>query len=378
MDRNEVLIVGGGIAGLTAAIHLAHSGIAVTVVEKHSYPRHKVCGEYISNEVLPYLESLDIDVASLGASQINQTEISTIDGKTISSTLPLGGFGISRFTFDHHLYQKALACGCRFVFETVTGIAFADEKFTVTLSDTSQIYTGVVLGAFGKRSNIDQKMNRRFFEQKSAWLAVKAHYKGNFPSNVVALHNFNGGYCGVSKVEKDTTNICYLANYNTFKRYRNISDYQHEVVCKNANLKKIFSESTLLLDKPLTISQVSFRPKLPVENHVLMIGDSAGLIHPLCGNGMAMAIHSAKVASEMVINFLDLKTSRSTLEAGYTIEWNRQFNRRMHAGRVLAKLLQTKSVSAIMMRALIAFPMILPQIIKRTHGKPITAQYDND
>ena len=70
----------------------------------------------------------------------------------------------------------------------------------------------IVLGAFGKRSTIDQKMQRKFIKQKSPWLAVKGHYKGNFPNDVVGLHNFKGGYCGVSKVENDLVNICYLGN----------------------------------------------------------------------------------------------------------------------------------------------------------------------
>ena len=230
----------------------------------------------------------------------------------------------------------------------------------------------IVLGAFGKRSNVDQKLNRSFIQKKSPWLAVKAHYSGNFPDDLVGLHNFKGGYCGVSKVENDKINICYLADYETFKRYKNIEEYQKAVVFKNPNLKLLFENCTMLFDKPLTISQICFEKKKAIENHILMIGDTAGLIHPLCGNGMAMAIHSAKIVSELVELFFNKEIkSRADLEKKYKQEWKFNFEKRIRAGRFLARLLQHQKVSEFLLQIVIKFPLLLPKIIKRTHGKPI-------
>ncbi|MDP3681396.1 MAG: NAD(P)/FAD-dependent oxidoreductase [Flavobacterium sp.] len=373
MKNKEVLIIGGGLAGLTAAIHLSKIGLQVTVIEKNEFPKHKVCGEYISNEVLPYLNWLNLNIANLNPTNITQLEFSTASGKTIKSVLPLGGFGISRFALDEYLYKKALENGCKILQDNVENIEFEDNRFIVTTAKKTILKSEIVIGAFGKRSNIDQKLNRDFIQKKSYWLAVKAHYSGDFPNNRVGLHNFKGGYCGVSKVEKDIINICYLADYETFKRFKNIEEYQKSVVSENPHLKVIFEKSKLLFEKPLTISQISFDKKQAVENHILMIGDTAGLIHPLCGNGMAMAIHSAKIVSELVEKYYtnEIK-SRNELEEKYIQEWNFNFNKRLKIGRLLLNLLQKQKLSAVLMRILIIFPFLLSKIIKHTHGTPIT------
>jgi flavin-dependent dehydrogenase len=226
METNpDVLIIGGGLAGLSAGIHLSKKGISVTLIEKSSYPKHKVCGEYISNEIVPYLNWLGIDVSKLNPVSINKFEFSSITGTPVTANLPLGGFGVSRYALDDFLYKKAIANGCKVIHETVTGVTYSGDAFTVTAGDST--YTAkVVLGAHGKRSAIDQQLSRSFIGTKSPWLAVKAHYSGNFPDDVVALHNFPGGYCGASKVENNAINICYLADYNTFKKYKNIEEYQ--------------------------------------------------------------------------------------------------------------------------------------------------------
>ncbi|MFV5699022.1 NAD(P)/FAD-dependent oxidoreductase [Flavobacterium sp. ZT3R17] len=372
MKNKEVLIIGGGLAGLTAAIHLSKIGFQVIIVEKNEFPKHKVCGEYISNEVLPYLNWLDLKIANLYPTTITKLEFSTVNGKTIKSTLPLGGFGISRYTLDEYLYNKAIANGCKIIQDLVEGIAFEDDTFTVTTSNKIILKAKIVIGAFGKRSIIDQKLNRNFIQKKSPWLAVKGHYSGDFPNDLVGLHNFKGGYCGVSKVENGAINICYLADYETFNKFKNVEEYQNKVVSQNPHLKTIFEKSNLLFEKPLTISQISFEKKQAVENHILMIGDTAGLIHPLCGNGMAMAIHSAKIVSELVEKYCnDEINSRSELEKKYSKEWRSNFSQRLKIGRFLSNLLQKQKLSRVLMRILIAFPFLLPKIIKKTHGKPI-------
>lgn len=369
--NSDVIIIGGGLAGLTGAIHLSKKGLNVTLIEKSEYPRHKVCGEYISNEILPYLLWLDIDVLQFSPEKISTFEFTTQNGKIARTKLPLGGFGISRYMLDNILYQKALSNGCVILKETVTDISFDNDEFSVTIPN--QILSAkLVLGAFGKRSNIDQFMSRDFITKKSPWLAVKAHYSGKISNDIVALHNFNGGYCGVSKVENNIINICYLADYATFKKYKNIEEYQKNVLYKNEYLKSVFKNSNLLFDKPLTISQISFDKKQPVENHILMIGDSAGLIHPMCGNGMAMAIHSAKIASEIILDYHSGKIeSRNLLEKSYAKQWKKNFGKRLLMGRLLARILTNKTITNGFVAIVARLPLVLSQIIKQTHGKPI-------
>ncbi|WP_220101243.1 NAD(P)/FAD-dependent oxidoreductase [Chitinophaga oryzae] len=130
--EHHIIIIGGGLAGLTSAIHLARAGLPVSLVEKNTYPRHKVCGEYISNEVLPYLQWLGADPAVLAPADISRLLLSAANGKTISATLPLGGFGVSRYTLDHFLLNKALAAGVRLITDTVTDVEYhGDNSYIV-------------------------------------------------------------------------------------------------------------------------------------------------------------------------------------------------------------------------------------------------------
>ena len=93
MKKNyPVIIVGGGLAGLANAIHLAQSRIEVLLIEKQDYPYHKVCGEYISNEVLPYLQYLGVDIPALHPAKLTEFSLTHLSGRTLRCNLPLGGF----------------------------------------------------------------------------------------------------------------------------------------------------------------------------------------------------------------------------------------------------------------------------------------------
>lgn len=370
--ETEILIIGGGLAGLTAALHLQKYNFNITLIEKNSYPHHKVCGEYISNEVLPYLDWLGISFTGLQPPSITDLQFTALSGHSITTKLPLGGFGISRYAMDFFLYQELLKRDVKVIYDTVSDVNFKNDKFYVETTSGKQFVACQVIGAFGKRSSVDVKLDRNFIRRKSPYLAVKAHYHGVFQSNLVALHNFRGGYCGVSCVEKEKLNICYLADYESFKKHKNILTYQEDVLYKNKFLKNILENSEMIFEAPLTISQISFEAKEPVLNHILMIGDTAGLIHPLCGNGMAMAIHSAKIASELIVGFFQDKTySRAALENNYTALWKHTFKSRLRTGRILSSVLKNNSIQHVALNTVIKVPHLFSKIIKMTHGKPI-------
>ena len=368
----DIIVIGGGLAGLCNAIHLSKLGKKVLLIEKNEYPKHKVCGEYISNEVLPYLDFLEVNPFDFGAVRINKFQLSTTKSNIISAKLPLGGFGISRYTLDLVLSEKAKENGVMILQDTVLDVTFLKDFFQVETKQNSIFTSKIAIGAFGKRSLLDVKMGRNFIQKKSPYLGVKIHVKGNFKEDLVALHNFKGGYCGVSKVENNAINLCYITNYATFKQYKNIEDFQEQVVFKNNYLKEIFHSSEALFEKPLSISQISFETKKPVENHILMCGDSAGMIHPLCGNGMSMAIQSAQLASKLILNYFNGEIeTRKELEKQYIRQWNRKFSLRLKAGHFIAMLFRKDTIASILLQILKKLPFLLPIIIKQTHGKPM-------
>src|SRR3954462_13201220 len=107
----DVAIIGGGLAGLSLAIQCAGAGYVVILFEKEDYPFHKVCGEYISNESLPFMQRLGVPLQQYHLPQINTLRLTDVSGRLYQFPLHLGGFGISRYTLDHLLYQTALEKG---------------------------------------------------------------------------------------------------------------------------------------------------------------------------------------------------------------------------------------------------------------------------
>ena len=373
MKMYDVIVVGGGLAGLTAALHLKKEGFTILLIEKHNYPNHKVCGEYVSNEVKPYFSHLGIAIDELDAVDINTLQMSTKSGKSIKTKLPYGGFGISRYTLDNHLYTTASTLGVDFVFDTVNAISYNTDRFSISTSTKKVYHAKTTIGAFGKRSNLDKKLERKFIQQKSPWLGVKCHYEyKNFPSNLVSLHNFPGGYGGLSKIENGNINFCYLTSYKSFKKYNSIEAFNESQVSKNPFLQQFLNNATPVYSKPLSIAQISFEKKETVTNHMLLCGDCAGLIHPLCGNGMAMAIHSAKIASECIIHYLKNPTSgRTKMEQTYNARWKKEFNSRLQMGRLIQRVLLNNTASEITLHSIAKSEKILQTMIKRTHGNPI-------
>lgn len=371
MKKKDVAIIGGGLAGLTAAIHLATYDLDVCLFEKDSFPHHKVCGEYLSREILDYMNFIGISLESLQPAEIDYLEYSTASGKSVRSLLPLGGLGVSRYNLDDLFFRRAKELGVEVFQQTVSSVAFESNHFTVETQEGEKLTASFVLGAFGKRSNIDKSLKRRFIARRSGWLAVKAHYrKDDYPGNTVSLHNFNGGYCGLSKTETNAVNVCYLATFKSFKTLKDPLRFRKEVLYKNPHLEKFFEEAEPLFEKDLSIAQVSFDKKSLVKDHILMLGDAAGLIHPLCGNGMAIAIHSAGIASEILLRyFTNMELNRQEVEEIYKKQWTKQFRARLQAGRILQKILLNPGLAEFSQNVIRTFPAVLPRIISQTHGR---------
>ena len=139
-------------------------------------------------------------------------------------------------------------------------------------------------------------------------------------------------------------------------------------------MKEIFDNAEFLLDKPEVINEISFEKKAPLHGHILMSGDTAGMIAPLCGNGMTMAIHSARILSEIIIRNYKRDTfntqKRQAIENEYTAAWDKQFAARLWTGRQLQKLFGNNTTTALTLGLLNALPPLTKYLISKTHGKP--------
>lgn len=365
----SVVVIGGGLSGLIAAITLVRKGIACTLFERHEYPFHRVCGEYVSNETTGFLKRENLYPEEFNPPRINRFQLSTRSGNNRIVTLDPGGFGISRYTLDHHLFQIARREGVdvRTGME-VTGISRDKERFTIK-EGTQSTFADIVIGAHGKRSRLDISMDRTFIRRRSPFVGVKYHIRTDHPSDLISLHTFPGGYCGISQVEDGVYNLCYLVQRDFLRNAGSIPQLEKDFLCRNPLLKRIFESAEFLFQKPETINEISFETKAPVEGGILMAGDAAGMIAPLCGNGMAMAIHSGWMASCWAEKFIQGNMTRQEMENGYASQWHSTFARRLWLGRRLQRAFESPWLSASLVNMVMQSNFLTRIVIKQSHGK---------
>lgn len=354
--RADVLIVGGGMSGLVASTLLARRGWSVILYERKHYPFHRVCGEYISNETVPFLRANGLFPDEFRPETISRLQLTSVNGRSAEINLDLGGFGISRYAFDEFLFRTAVEAGVKVIHENVEDINIKSAR--------------VVICAHGKRSKLDYALDREFIHRRSPYVGVKYHIRIDHRPGLIALHNFKDGYCGISNVENGVTNLCYLTHRKNMREHGNIRKMEEEVLFRNPFLKSIFERAEFLFEKPEVINEISFDSKSPVENHILMIGDAAGMITPLCGNGMAMAIHAAKIASGCVNDFLSKKIDRSEMEASYKKQWTEEFARRLWTGRQVQRLFGSETASNLAVNIVRNVRPVANVLVRSTHGNP--------
>src|SRR5579863_6415522 len=371
----DVIIAGGGLAGLALSIQLVRSGYSVVLLEKETYPYHKVCGEYVSLESWNFLEELGLPLSDWNLPVIHQLLVSSPDGNSIMHELPLGGFGISRYKLDAAMAAIARSEGVALLESVkVTDIRFERSMFTVHTSD-GVLRSKIACGTYGKRSNLDVKWQRAFTRKRSDrlnnYVGVKYHVRADIPADRISLHNFRDGYCGISRIEDGKCCLCYITTARNLRECGNsIPEMERMILRQNPFLEKIFSSADFLFPQPVTISKISYEQRTRVEDHVLFIGDAAGMIPPLAGNGMSMALHGSKLAHRSIDAFLKGQIARHELEQEYTDQWDRQFGRRLWVGRRLQAWFGSERRTNLLIYSLKPFPRLVSFLIRQTHGEP--------
>jgi len=375
----DAVIIGGGLAGLALSIQLARSGFKVLLFEKETYPFHKVCGEYVSKEAWSFLEQLGVPLSGMQLPLIETLLLTAPNGKAFETKLPLGGFGISRYTLDYALYTVAKREGV-VIHESskVEEVEMQKGQYYVQAVNTSgrfDVSARLCLGTFGKRSNLDVKWKRAFVASKDKqlnnYIAVKYHISGYAQPGKISLHNFEDGYCGISEVEGGTYCLCYLTTAANLKRAGGqLPRLEKEILSKNPALAIIFQQAIRKPDFPVTIAQISFSSKTIVENEVLMVGDAAGMITPLCGNGMSMALHGSKILASLATDYLKGRLDFQQLVKQYEQQWQAAFASRMKTGRLLQRYFGRPVLSNFFVMLLRLLPFLAAPLIRKTHGRP--------
>lgn len=373
--RYDIGIVGGGLAGLALSIEEAKKGRSVVLFEKKSFPYHKVCGEYISNESWNYILSLGVDLVNLDLPKINQIKISTVERSELNHELQMGGFGISRYLLDYELSKIAKKHGVELLENCrVINISQQQGVHSIQTESKKNYEATIAVGAYGKRSKLDKKLNRDFslktLKASQNYVGIKYHVKADLPENLISLHIFKDGYCGISKVEQNKYCLCYLTLASNLQDSGSIALMEQTILSQNPYLKEHLTYERLY-DSPLVISQINFNHKNIVEDDIFMLGDAAGLIVPLCGNGMSMALRSAHEFSKMLDAFFSNKLSKKELKTKYSNWWQNEFRTRLYLGRKLQKLFYYPKLVNPTIKLLSKMPWLTNKIIAFTHGKNI-------
>jgi flavin-dependent dehydrogenase len=339
----DVAIVGAGPAGATLAALLARRGAEVALIDRDVFPRDKICGEFLSYDAFPILDLLGA-LTSIERAGCPPIEACRITGSRRSRTFrfPHPARGVSRRLFDELLVRTAGASGAG-VREgwTVTSLDPPSRRLTIERGGTTQpLRARLIVGAWGRWGRFDARLGRSFTQTRSGRnFGFKRHYRrlAGPRDGTIELHSFAGGYLGVNDVEDGVTNICGLVDSSRLTGHKGRWDaFVESLRAEERHLDALYGAYEPAQPGFLSSDPVIFRARLPVEQGVFLTGDAAGLIDPLTGNGMAMAVQSALVAAPFVLAELSGKADAAT---GYAAAHAETFGRRIGWSRVASKLL---------------------------------------
>ncbi|MBA3900020.1 MAG: NAD(P)/FAD-dependent oxidoreductase [Bacteroidetes bacterium] len=371
MDKKvwDIIVVGGGLAGLSLAILSAKSNLTVLVIEKGHYPRHKVCGEYISMESFDFLMELGLPLAKLNLPQINNFLLTSHHGFSASCVLDTTGFGMSRYLLDGLLAKIATENSVEVSLgQKITDIRYCQNLYQVQSHSGEIENARLVVGAYGRISglkDLKDKSNQKYF-------AVKYHLNDGPAADTIEIHNFKGGYCGISKIEDGKYNLCYLAKATELKLYKgDLEAFENAVLKQNSFLKKRL-EAKQLTDSFKT-AHIQFGINDLVGKEYLQIGDAAGFIPPITGNGMSLAFRSAKVLHGQVMEYFSLNKSRKELLSENHKYSSNYLAYRINKGIIMQKLLfiNNKIFNKLLMKSLALIPGLMKLITKQAVGRSI-------
>jgi menaquinone-9 beta-reductase len=295
--QDEVLIVGGGVAGCAAAIALARKGRGVTLIERELAARHKVCGEFLSGEALEDLHALGVDVASLGAVPIDHVRLAAA-GRAAEAPLPFPAASLTRKALDTALIAEAVASGVRVERgRSVQALARTrSNAWQATLDDGTTREAQAVFLATGKH---DLRGHTRP-EDPERWIAFKmyfrlAHAQAAELARASELMLYPGGYGGIQPVEGGIANFCWVVQQRHLAR----SGYRWENFLKKMqrdcpHLAMRLAGAEPLLAKPIAITHIPYGfIRRTTENGLYCIGDQAAVIPSFTGDGISIALNTA-------------------------------------------------------------------------------------
>jgi len=358
-QKSKIIVVGAGPAGASLACRLAMQNFDVVLIERERFPRHKLCGEFISPECLEHFRKLGVvdEMLSVGGDRISQTIFYAPSGKSVS--VPSEWFGshqnalsISRAEMDLRLLEKAKSLGVKVLEETqVVGVLYEDEKICgIKVKNKSgeifEIAADLTIDATGRANvlgklaekeisrKVAKSQRSKIKDQRSKLVGFKTHLENvNLEKGVCEIYFFRGGYGGLSYVENGLANHCFLVKSEIVKEFN--SDAQQiveQVIFQNSRARSAMQDARPVFDW-LAVSVDGFGAKnLNPAPNLLTVGDAAAFIDPFTGSGMLMALESAEILAQTIA---EKSLSFETLAEKYKLLHRQKFQTRLRVCRIM-------------------------------------------
>ncbi len=328
MDRHTVCIVGGGVAGLSAARRLLEHGIKPLLIDAGTIPAHKVCGEFFSSESLPYLRSWGL-LPKVSVHKVRYT----IERNSYDFLLPQSAGAESRLSFDGRLLASILEAGAEVRLNTkVSSI----EEGIVHLASGEVINPAALLIGTGRIDS--KKMDLRYY-------GIKSHRFMDRENDLLEMQLYPGAYLGISPIEGGQVNIACLARKEVVDRVGSIEEYMRTL------WKGPEGEWMSVQVPPFGM------PKLPNWKNVYFIGDAAGRVTPSTGCGLASAVISGVMAADYAVkgNW-----------AGFQKAWGAILRRRLYWDKAVHGLMMRPALAQKAFRLGQAAPFVFETLFHKT------------
>ena len=362
----DVAVVGAGLGGLSTAIALAQQGKSVALFEANALGKQKVCGEFISPESRAIFERLGVleELDRAGARAIQSARILT--SRRVGRRIPFRhtGIGISRALSDTILWEHATQIGVAGYAQT--RVEKIERKGAGVVLQTADLdcRARFLVAATGRNGRHFGETARHVEQKHSKFMGIKTHFQGtSLVENEVQLFPYEGGYCGVVRVEGETVNACALVDYKR-SRGKNPAQIWKSLLAENGELKRLLGGEIPEFGW-LATGNVSFGHFAPMSEDILRAGDAAGYIHPLSGDGMAMAVRSGELVCEAICGSQDAK------EAGelYARLWHEEFDRRLKWAAWLQPLMTHRQWTLPALQFFDFAPGLMQKLVTVTRSK---------
>jgi flavin-dependent dehydrogenase len=372
----DVAVIGAGIAGSSLAKSLADRGWETVLIDHKKFPRHKVCGEFLSPESQSMLNTLGLRglVESLQPSLISRTRLIYSYGDALEIPLPGIALGVSRYSLDSTLHSAALSSGVHVeTATTVTSVYPNDRGYLIETKQGEERKTyqvRAVIAAWGANCRSGLPGHRPNGTAKNMYIGVKSHFRGIELEPVVELYFFDGGYLGISPIEGGLVNVAALLKRKAFRNTEKTILGLIDAACRrNPKLYQKLVNAVPVPGTQAAVAPVDLNRKPLAWDLIPHVGDATLMIPPFCGDGMSMALRSALLCSPLADSYLCGEISLSKWIHEYSQSIQREFKGPLQWGRLLQWLFGVPVLPRLLLSAAHLTPGMAYGLVQATRLK---------